>query len=196
MIVYDDGLMRDHSFDETQSPNKTFYPQITGPNPRFGFIDGNKFVFVLTDGSMKSVTKGTTVAQDYHPDKPVPNWAWTNDYVKGDGVQVGRKFWYVGYPALGDPERLYTWVWSMDTKSWSQGPGLDSGNAHYDMMVARVDDERGALCSGFSWQPDHVGADSRINIANLTDNTWVSLPFMPTYHRDGPCAVVDRNGGK
>ncbi len=69
--------------------------------------------------------------------------------------------------------------------------------AHYDLMLTKVDNERGMLCSGYFYHPSWgVGGDARIHIANLTDNTWFHLPSMATYHRDGVCAVVDKDGGK
>ncbi len=110
MVVFDDGRLRDYTFDAVQSPVKTYYPQIINPAPRYGFKDGDMFVFVLDDGSMKSVTKGSNTAQAYHPDKPVPIWTWTGE-VKGDGVQVGDKFWYVGYPnSAGKAKTMYVLV--------------------------------------------------------------------------------------
>ncbi len=102
LIVYDDGLLKDISFDHDQSPPKTYYPRITGSIlPRYGFLDNDKFVFVLTNGSMISVDRGASSVEEYYPTNPVPNWPWTDvqddDGIKGDGVQVGDKFWTVGY---------------------------------------------------------------------------------------------------
>ena len=64
---------------------------------------------------------------------------------------------------------------------------------HCDLSLAKVDHERGLLCHGKlgMGQIEHQFA----YIANLTDNTWTTLPPMTDLLGwQGPCTVVIRDG--
>ena len=209
LIVFRDEKIRDFSFDEASSHSRTYYPLLADPKPQMGFVDGTRFIFVMEDGTMKSLEIGSDTAVPYHPENPP---------IQMDGfrklAKIGQKVWFAGKYSSGkplvtnfnqvswkcnpflDPVARETAVWSLATETWSEGPTLEEYHGTYLIYMAPMDDEeRGLFCGGYYWMPgDGTGGISFVSIANLTDNTWTHLPQMAEYRAAAMCGFVKRNG--